>query len=135
MDRTIGPLVARVLLSAIFVWSGLGKLAAKAATIGYIESAGVPMPEIAYYLALLAELGLGGLLLIGLLTRWAALGLAFFSIVSAAMFHANFADQGQAINFMKNLAMAGGLLFAAMQGAGAISVDGIFGKRRAPLRR
>jgi putative oxidoreductase len=135
MDRTIGPLVGRVLLSAIFIMSGLGKLSAKAATIQYIQSAGVPLPEFAYYLALAAELGLGTLFLIGLATRWAALGLALFSIVAALLFHTQFDDQSQMINFMKNLAMAGGLLFAAMHGAGAISIDGIFGQRRAPLRR
>jgi putative oxidoreductase len=55
--------------------------------------------------------------------------------VAALLFHTKFEDQMQMINFMKNIAMAGGLLFAAMHGAGAISVDGLFGRRRAPLRR
>lgn len=135
MDRTIGPLLGRILLSAIFIMSGLQKLGAKEATLQYIQASGAPMPDLAYYLALLAELGLGTLLLIGLLTRWAALGLAAFSLVAAVLFHNQFSDQMQAINFWKNVAMAGGLLFAAMHGAGTISVDGIFGRRRAPIRR
>lgn len=135
MDRTIGPLLGRILLSAIFVMSGLEKLGAKEATLQYIQAAGAPVPELAYYLALLAELGLGTLLLIGLLTRWAALGLALFCIAAALQFHLKPDDKMQMINFWKNIAMAGGLLFAALHGPGAISVDGIFGRRRAPIRR
>ena len=69
---------------------------------------------------------LGGVaLVVGYQTRWAALGLAVFSILSALIFHNNFADQAQLINFMKNLSIAGGLLVLAQIGASVPSVDSV----------
>lgn len=114
-------LTGRVLLAAIFVLSGLSKIGAYAATQAYMESSGVPGAMLPLVIAV--ELGAGGAVAIGLLTRWAALALAGFSIVSALLFHANFADQVQQIMFLKNLAMAGGFLGLVVHGAGAWSVD------------
>jgi putative oxidoreductase len=76
------------------------------------------------------ELGGGLAILAGGFTRWIALALAAFSLVSAALFHADFGDAGQAINFWKNVAMAGGFLMLAAHGAGAYSLDHVLGKRR-----
>ena len=67
----------------------------------------------------------------GFLTRWAAIGLAVFSIASAFLFHYQFADQMQFVSFFKNVAMAGGFLVLAAQGAGAFSIDGWLASRRA----
>lgn len=117
------PLAARVLTAAIFLFSGVGKVTAPAATIGYIASVGLPLPEVAYGLAVLAELGLGAALLVGFRTRWAALGLAVFSLTAAVLFHRDMADQNQLVHFLKNLAMAGGLLQIAAYGAGRFSFD------------
>lgn len=114
-------LAGRVLISAIFILAGWGKIAGYAGTQGYMESVGVPgalLPVV-----IVTELGGGLLVLAGLWTRLAAFALAGFSIVAAALFHANFADQMQQILFMKNLAMAGGLLFLVVHGAGALSID------------
>ncbi|PTQ12681.1 LysR family transcriptional regulator [Sphingomonas oleivorans] len=121
-------LVGRVLLSAIFLLSGFGKLTAASATIGYIASAGLPAPKLAYAVALLVELGGGLLLLAGYRARLVALALAGFSVVTALGFHADFADQNQMIHFLKNFAIAGGLLQVAAFGAGAISLDGRAGR-------
>jgi putative oxidoreductase len=71
----------------------------------------------------IVEVGGGILLLLGYQTRLAALVLAIFSIAAAICFHHNFADQNQMINFMKNLAMAGGLLQVVAFGAGSLSLD------------
>ena len=65
----------------------------------------------------------------GFLTRWAALGLAVFSLASGVLFHYQPADAMQMISFMKNLAIAGGFLVLAAHGAGALSVDGWLAKR------
>lgn len=115
-------LLARILLAQIFLISGVGKLGAGyAATQGYMAAMGVPGVMLPLVIAL--ELGGGLALVLGLLTRWAALGLAVFCVVAALLFHLNFADKMQMIMFMKNLAIAGGLLMLYVHGAGAYSID------------
>src|SRR2546425_10680832 len=116
-------LVGRILLSAIFLVSAVGKLAAPSGTIGYIAAAGLPLPTLAYAIAVLVEL-LGGLALIaGYQTRIAAAALAVFCIAAAFGFHANFGDQNQFAHFLKNVALAGGLLQLVAFCAGRLSVD------------
>lgn len=115
-------LAARVLLALIFVLAGFSKITGYAGTQGYMQAMGVP--GMLLPLVILTELGGGLAVLAGFFTRWAALALAGFSIVSALIFHHNFADQMQMIMFMKNLAMAGGFLLLYVHGAGAWSVDG-----------
>lgn len=117
------PFAARALLSAIFLLSVIGKIQAPAATIGYIASAGMPVPPVAYALAVLVELVGGLALLVGLRTRIAAGALAIFSLAAAVGFHSNFADMNQFIHFLKNVAIAGGLLQVVAFGAGAWSLD------------
>ena len=122
-------LIGRILLALLFVPAGFGKLAGFAGTVGYIGSKGVPLPELAGAAAIGVEVGLGLLLLIGWQTRWAALGIAFFTVVISFIFH-NFwavpADQmvQQQQSFFKNIAVVGGLLTVAAWGAGAWSLDG-----------
>jgi len=115
-------LAARVLLAQIFLVAGFGKLGAGyAGTQAYMEAMGIPGMLLPLVIAL--EIGGGLALIAGFMTRWAALALAVFAVVSAVIFHANFGDQTQAIMFMKNLAMAGGLLLLYVQGAGSYSLD------------
>lgn len=117
----ITTIAARVLMSHIFILSGFSKIGGYAGTQAYMDHMGVPgflLP-----LVILTELGGGLALLLGFQARIVALLLAGFSIVSALIFHTNFADQMQMINFMKNLAMAGGLLMVVLHGAGAPSID------------
>lgn len=121
-DATLGA-SGRLLLSALFLMSGLSKLGAAAATTGYIASAGLPFPTVVYALTLVVEIGGGLLLLIGFQARAAAAVLALFTIAAAIFFHSNFADQNQAIHFLKNFAIAGGLLQVAAMGAGRFSLD------------
>lgn len=113
----------RLLLAVLFLLSGLGKIAAPEMTQGYIASAGLPMPVVAYAVAVLVEVAGGVLLLIGYQARPVALVLAAFTLVAAVGFHANFGDQNQLIHFLKNIAIVGGLLQVAAFGAGALSVD------------
>jgi putative oxidoreductase len=118
------PALGRLLMSLIFILSGVGKLAAPAATIGYIASTGLPLATLGYAAAVIVELGGGLLLLAGYQTRLVAAVLAVFAVVTALIFHHALGDQNQMIHFMKNLAMAGGLLQVAAFGAGALSLDG-----------
>ena len=127
LDAT-ASLLGRLGLSLVFIISGWGKIAGYAGTQQYMEAMGVPGGLLPLVIAL--ELGGGLAILGGAFTRWIALALAAFSLASAALFHADFGDAAQAINFWKNMAMAGGFLMLAAHGAGTLSLDHALGKRR-----
>lgn len=114
-------IAARILLAYIFIMSGFGKITGYEGTASYMESVGVSGSLLP--LVILAELGGGLAILIGFQARLAALGLAVFSLVAAFIFHAA-DDMNQQIHFMKNLAIAGGLLLIFLHGAGGFSLDG-----------
>ena len=115
-------LIGRVLLALLFIPAGFSKIGGFAGTVGYAAAKGVPMPEVAIAIAIAVELGLGLLLLVGFQTRWAALGIAFFTFVISFIFHP-LSDPSQAQAFFKNIAVVGGLLAIAAHGAGAWSLD------------
>ncbi|PWW01593.1 putative oxidoreductase [Hoeflea marina] len=123
MSNSIQLLVARILMSLIFIPAGYGKLTSVAGTTGYMASMGVPLPSISVWLVIAVEL-LGGLaILVGFMTRYAAWALAAFCVASGVLAHYVPGDQMQMTSFMKNLAMAGGFLALAVAGAGSLSVD------------
>lgn len=117
------PLLGRVLIGAPFILSGIGKLATHDATVGYISSTGLPLPQLGWLIAMTIEMGGGALLLIGLRTQLVALVLACFALATAIFFHHNFADQNQMIHFLKNVMLVGGLLQIVYFGAGPMSLD------------
>ncbi|MDQ3060266.1 MAG: DoxX family protein [Pseudomonadota bacterium] len=122
-------LIGRILLAMLFIPAGFGKITGFAATVGYIASKGVPLPELAAAAAIGVELGLGLLLLLGWQTRWAALGIAFFTLVVSFIFHNFWAVPPEQVmqqqqSFFKNLAIVGGLLTVVAWGGGAWSFDG-----------
>jgi putative oxidoreductase len=114
-------LSARILLAVMFFMAGIGKIGAYAGTQGYMESQGVPGMLLPAVIGL--EIIGSIMLVVGWKIRYAAFALAGFTILSALMFHLNFADQIQSIMFMKNLAIAGGLLLLVNHGAGELSLD------------
>lgn len=120
-------LAGRVLIAAIFVAAGWSKIGGYEGTQGYMESMGVPGALLPLVIAL--ELGGGIAVVVGLLTRLAALGLAVFSVASALLFHTA-PDPMQQIMFMKNMAIAGGFLFLVGFGPGRISVDALLAGRK-----
>jgi len=116
-------LAGRILLAQLFLMAGLSKITGYAGTQGYMEAMGVP----GALLPLVIDLEVGGALalILGWQTRLTALALAGFSVVAAVIFHANLGDQMQMILFMKNFAIAGGLLVVASQNpARSLSLDG-----------
>jgi putative oxidoreductase len=117
------PLLGRVMIGAPFILSGLGKLAAHDATVGYISSVGLPLPQLSWLIAMTVEIGGGALLLLGYRTRLVAVVVALFTLATAIFFHRNFADQNQMIHFLKNIMIAGGLLQIVYFGAGPLSID------------
>ena len=117
----ITDIIARVMLGHIFLIAGLQKIGGYEGTQGYMESVG--LPGMMLPLVILLEAGAGLAIIIGWKTRWAAAALALFSIASAVLFHNNFSDHTQAIMFMKNIAIAGGLLLLTVYGASTCSID------------
>ena len=121
--NSLFSLVSRLFLALIFIVAGWGKLNGIEGTAGYMSSAGIPLAGLLVYLVILTELGGGILIAIGYQTRLVAFLMAGFTILSALIFHFNFGDQMQTINFMKNVAIAGGFLSLVANGAGAWSLD------------
>jgi putative oxidoreductase len=131
-------LIGRLLIAAIFLVSGLAKLTDTPGTVAHMTAAGIPYPDTLALVAGCAEV-LGALAIAtGFLTRVASVGLILFMIPTTLIFHAFWNDAGQErmtqmVNFMKNLAIIGGLAVLAAQGAGRFSIDHRI--RRARARR
>ncbi|MEO6421370.1 MAG: DoxX family protein [Candidatus Nitrotoga sp.] len=123
-----GPLAGRVLIALIFVMAGFSKIDGFDGTVGYIESKGLPMPQVLAIGAILVELGGGILLIVGRNARLAAAALFVFTAMTAIFFH-NFWSvppdeaQNQMIVFMKNVSMMGGLLYVVVHGSGPYSLS------------
>ena len=125
-DTTL--LAGRILLGLIFLLSGFGKIGGFTGTAAYIASKGLPMPEVLAALTVLIEIGGGLALVVGFHARQAALLLAVFTLLAGFIFHNFWAvpeaqKMAQQINFLKNLAIAGGMLFVSVFGPGGLSVD------------
>jgi putative oxidoreductase len=129
-DQAPAQLIGRVLMSVIFILAGYGKLTASAATSAMMAKHGLPAPALATIVAIVIELGGGLLLLFGLFTRPVGVVLGLWCIATALIAHTDFADPNMKINFLKNLAMAGGFAYVAAFGAGAISLDAMLHRRR-----
>lgn len=119
--KSSAPLIARVLTGALFLLAGLGKLGDVAGFSGYLASGG--LPAFLAWPAVLFEIAVGAALVVGFQTRIAALAAAAFCVVAALLYHSNFADPMQMATFLKNLAIAGGLVLLASTGAGRLAVD------------
>ncbi len=122
-----GLLVARILMPILFIVAGWGKISGYAGTQQYMEAMGVPgffLP-----LTILLEFGGGLAILFGFLTRTTALFTAGFTILTALIFHSNFAEGANQLMFMKNFSIAGGFLALAVSGPGAFSIDRIINKK------
>ena len=119
------PLVARVLIAIIFLMGGWHKLMDTAGTMGYMQSMGMTTnTQLLAILAGILELIGGFSLLLGYKTKWGAWLLFAYLIPVTLVFHTNFSDMMQMVEFMKNLAIMGGLLLVAQCGGGELSVDG-----------
>ena len=127
-DKKIGwiLLVARLGIGVIFVASGLGKVAGWGGSVAYAANKGVPEVLLAGATGL--EIFGGASLLAGWKTRWGAAALIVFLVPVTLVFHGFWAYQGaevqlQMIQFLKNVAIGGGLLAVIGAGPGAISLD------------
>lgn len=125
--RQFAPLIGRILLAAIFVLSGYGKIGGFEQTAGYMASKGLPIITVLLALTIVIELGAGLLIVIGWKARWAAAVIFLWLIPTTFVFHAFWAVppeqmQMQMIQFMKNLAIMGGMLYVMAYGSGPYSL-------------
>jgi putative oxidoreductase len=114
-------LVARFLMGSLFLWSGIGQVQGYDETAIFLMRHGVIGGLLP--IAIFVELAGAVLLIAGWRTRWVCLGLAGFCVVTALLFHANFGDRTQMFHFLKNAAIAGGLLSLYVSGPGRLSFD------------
>lgn len=117
------PLIARILLSAIFIQSGLGKIMDPSGTQQYMAAYGMPLTSLFLIGAIFCEIFGSLSILLGFKARLGASLLVIFMIPTTLIFHTKLSDQVQMIMFMKNLAIIGGLLMVAYFGPGPISLD------------
>ncbi|BCJ06500.1 MULTISPECIES: DoxX family protein [Pseudomonas] len=127
-QRDVILLLARILLMILFVLSGWSKLSGFEGTVGYMTSLGAPAPMLAAAVAVIMELLVGILLILGFYTRPLALLFALFVLGTALLGHPfwNMVEPERSANmtqFLKNLAIVGGLLLLALTGAGRFSLD------------
>lgn len=121
-------LVGRVLLALMFLVGGVDKIMGLEGTIKYAQTNGVPMANIAIYIAIVIEIGMGLLLVAGFKTRWAAMVLIVFIVATEFFFHQYWNMEGAPRNFnrivfYKNLAVLGGMLMLIVAGPGRYSID------------
>jgi putative oxidoreductase len=134
-------LVARILLSFMFIFAGVGKLADPAGTAGMIAGAGMPAATALAYLAGLFEFVAGLAVLVGFQTKIAGWAIALFCIFTGVMFHSGtvavpgwpdaalgWINTLNGIMLMKNVTLAGAYILLATYGPGLYSVDARRGK-------
>ena len=116
--------IGRILLSALFLIEGFGKISMQEDVIMYMEDYGVP--GILFVPTIVLEILFPLLLIVGYKTKWAASVMALFTFTVAIIFHTDFADGMQMIFFLKDLAIAGGFMIIVAYGPGKISLDHYF---------
>ena len=114
----------RLLLSALFLIEGVGKITVQEDVIMYMEDYGVP--GVLFVPAIVLEILFPLLLIVGYRTKWAAAVMALFTFSVAIIFHTDFSEKMQMIFFLKDIAIAGGFMIVVAYGPGKISLDHYF---------
>jgi putative oxidoreductase len=130
----VTTLAGRILIAVIFLISGFFKVGGFAQIVGYAAAMHMPAPGVFIAAAAAVELACGLAILAGFKTRFAAWLLFLYLIPVTYIFHNFWAVQGQEqqmqmVNFLKNVAIMGGLLVLSVNGAGVYSVDGKLAKK------
>lgn len=120
---SILAVTGRLAIAALFLLSGIAKLAGPEPFLAYIASTGLPLPGFALAVAIIVELGGSVLLIIGWKTRIVATVMAAFTLTTAVIFHSNLANQTEFLFFFKNVSIAGGLLQIVAFGGSRFSLD------------
>jgi len=121
-------LAARLLLTPLFIYSGIGKILAFGVTASRLPGGEAGLGMLLAAGAIVVELGCSTALILGIWTRWASLILIAFTIAATLMFHNFWASpapqvQVQTINFLKNLGLIGAFAMIAAFGPGSFSLE------------
>jgi putative oxidoreductase len=116
-------LIGRILLVLIFLNSGIGKIGNFEGTAKYMANYGMPLTHFFLVGAIFFELVGSITVILGYFARFGTLLILIFLIPTTLIFHTNFADQMQMIQFMKNVSMFGGCLLLLASGPGRFSLD------------
>jgi putative oxidoreductase len=127
LATSLALLLARILIVALFLPAGIGKITGFAGAVQYAAAAGLPMPQVAVVVAIILELALPVFVIAGFQTRISALVLLVFTLVATWYFHAFWTFEGpqrvqQALAFYKNLSVIGGLLLLGTLGPGRFAI-------------
>ena len=117
----IFDLVGRIFISLVFLLSGYNKIFNYDNTVAWMEGFGIP--GFLLWPAILLEILLPILIIIGYRTQISALILAAFCVATALLFHIDFTNQMQTVSFLKNFGLAGGFLFIATNGPKEWAID------------
>ena len=117
----IVELIGRILLSALFLIEGIGKISMQEDVVMYMENYGIP--GILFVHAVILEILFPLLLIVGYKTKLAAFVMALFTFTVAIIFHTDFSKGMEMVFFLKDLAIAGGFLMIFVYGANKISLD------------
>ena len=119
--KNILDIVARILISTLFLLNGVFKISNYDGTVGWMEGFGIP--GILIIPAIILEIVGPILIILGYKAKIAAGLLSLFCIATAVIFHNDFSDQMQLGSFLKNIALAGGFLFIFINGTKDFSLD------------
>lgn len=125
-------LLGRILLSVIFLFSGTGQISEFSQNVSHVAAAGMLLPQLAIDASIVVQILCGLAILLGFRIRIAAWVLFLFLIPTTVMLHKFWgvsAPHLPEIQFFKNMAIMGGLLFVASSGAGVYSVDGVLSRK------
>jgi putative oxidoreductase len=117
------PLISRIFLCGIFLRTGIGKIIDPSLTLQMMESKNLPVPNLLIIPTIIVLLVGGISVLLGYKARYGALLLIGFLIPTTLIFHTDFSDRMQEIQFFKNLGLMGGLLMVVAYGSGPFSLD------------
>lgn len=122
------PLAGRILISIIFIMSGIGKITGFAGTAGWMTSKGLPMADVLLGASIVIELGAAAMIVLGFKARWGAAALLLWMIPVTLVFHSYWTypaaeQQMQSIMFFKNLGLMGGMLLIMGFGSGPFSLN------------
>lgn len=121
-------LIGRIFLAVLFLVTGFGKISGFEGLVGQIASKGFPAAQVFAVATIVIEVGVALMLIAGWKARWAAFLLAVFTAIVTIFFHNFWAvpeaqKMMQQIQFMKNLALIGGLMMVMAYGPGRLSID------------
>jgi putative oxidoreductase len=130
MDKmqAYGALFGRILLGSVFIVTGIVRLSQWSPSVDYLAGMGIPVVPVLLAVALLLQFLAALCVLTGFMARAGAIVLALLTIPATVIFHsywtypAGVEQQMQALLFLKNIAIFGGLMVVASLGPGPIAL-------------